>query len=161
MPAQASASRVVVLTAAASQRLRAPETAPPPPPPPPPGPPPSPVTPGTPSPSPRTPSPRPPSPPPLDPWLVDIPPRFHKEATRLKIRLEQIPLLDLTLKEVSLDKQPLGLSLGQLLRALCVPFVRSKLPAQLRRLLVKHGVKARNHLALSEPLPPWRTYFRV
>ena len=161
MPTSAGARRVVVLTADAYQRLAQPRDEPPaappalPPSPPPPPPP-----------SPETPPPPPPTPPPiLDPWLARIPTRFQKEAARVKTLLDRIPQLDQSREVLHLNGQSVGLTLAELLRALCVPLVRTKLPAQLRHLLTENRIKSRNHLALSteyqDPRPAWRTYFRV
>lgn len=100
------------------------------------------------------PPPDPPDPPPSnpEPWLQGIPLRFQSSARKTKENLEKF----FKIVENTLVMDDQVLDLATVLRALCVPFTRAKLPQNLKRLLIKYKIKCRNHLALK---PEWRPYF--
>jgi mRNA-degrading endonuclease toxin of MazEF toxin-antitoxin module len=99
--------------------------------------------------------------------LEGIPKRWQAGAQRVLEQLQRlVPEIgwgDGGDQQISLGGNPLRLTKTQLLRALSVPFTRTLLPPELRRLLAERGVRGRNHLALDtahqEP-PEWRPYFR-
>ena len=77
----------------------------------------------------------------------------------MRAQLERLAELKLVGNLVLVHKRLLPLTLAQLLKALCVPFVRTPLPRDLKQILATHGIKCRNHLALAEGSPGWHPFF--
>jgi hypothetical protein len=94
--------------------------------------------------------------------LVDIPPRYFNAAEALLVKLEAISELcwEPDSGDLCIRGQRLELTIGQFLRAVCVPFTKASLPPVCRQLLHRHDIQPRNHL-LNRPQPPtWHPYFR-
>lgn len=54
------------------------------------------------------------------------------------------------------------LSVKDLVTAACVPFAKAtKIPSQLRLILIKNEIPIRNHLVKASLSPPWHPYFRL
>lgn len=116
-----------------------------------------------PAPAARSPSPPlpPPPPPPLSPSLLDgISSKYRPGARDLLKQLEGIPELSWD-PEVHIRGRGTGVTISELLRGLCVPFVKLRLPPQLRQLVSRHKLKCRNHLVVGTlHTQPWHQYFQ-
>lgn len=98
---------------------------------------------------------------PMDTTLADIPPRYKTDAKALLDKL-------CSLEEVSWDDtgslcvrgSQLKLSIEEFLRAVSVPFTKTRLPPVCLQLLQRHQIKPRNHLLSRPQLHQWHQYFQ-
>ena len=101
-----------------------------------------------------------------EPVLENIPARFRAAANRVLERLTTIGRISWSSsdgRDLTFDGRLLGISLTQLLRAICVPFTRTThLDPALRQLLVDSGLPFRNHLFAegAEERGQWHPYLR-
>ena len=98
---------------------------------------------------------------PFDP-LQGFPARYLKTAQTALGQLCAIQELswDCQTGFLSISDQRLSLTLSQLLRAICVPFTKIRLPLVCSQLHTRHHIKPRNHLCLPVPEPKWHVYFK-
>ena len=95
--------------------------------------------------------------------LHGFPPRFLKDAEAALAQLIEIEELswDSVTGLLSIDQQRLSLTVTQLLRAICVPFTKPRIPSVCIELLYRHRIKPRNHLLYTAPEPKWHVYFKL
>lgn len=88
-------------------------------------------------------------------WLQGIPKRYVSAARDTHAKLADIPELQVRENKIQVGDEEF--ELASVLKSLCVPFTRKKVPAALQSVLEQHKVKCRNHLALT---PRWHPYLR-
>ena len=93
--------------------------------------------------------------------LNSIPAKYRKTAENALRRMEELTCLDLASHPVTYSGKSLGLTVENLLKAVCVPFTRISLPDQLLSELKSAGIPIRNHLAQVKVLPKWHRFFRI
>ena len=98
----------------------------------------------------------------LDP-LQGFPARYLKDAEATLARLQAIEEISWDSHSgcLSLSGQRCNLSLAQLLRTICVPFTKVRLPPACVDLLTRYQIKPRNHLLLASCGPKWHMYFKL
>ena len=97
----------------------------------------------------------------VDP-LSGFPPRYLKAAETTLARLRDVTELswDCQTGCLSVGEQRLSISVAQLLRAICVPFTKVRVPEICCQLLNRYDIKPRNHLLVTTRQPKWRVYFK-
>ena len=92
--------------------------------------------------------------------LCGFPARYLKQARETLAHLRLIPELswDCQTGCLSVKEHRLGLTVTELLRGICVPFTKIRLPLICSQLLTQYHIKPRNHLLV--PQPEWHVYFK-
>ena len=92
--------------------------------------------------------------------LCGFPVRYLKQARETLAHLRLIPELswDCQTGCLSVKEHRLALTVTELLRGICVPFTKLRLPLICSQLLTQYHIKPRNHLLV--PQPEWHVYFK-
>lgn len=96
-----------------------------------------------------------------------IPGRFRKSASLLLEQLDDLDDISWVKDqtgvdgEISIDGVGQGVTIQQLLKAVCVPFTATRLSPTIQRFLDRHNIQTRNHLVKSPDCPRWHPYFRL